>query len=201
MSLRLVQWYGGKGILWRWILDNLPGGAVYVEPFGGGASLLLNKPPHPVEVYNDLNGDLVNLFRAVQDESRFEKLKHRLEWTLYSYDEFRRARRILAESQDPDERAWAFYVAYNQGFSGVATSDGNWGRAHTDDAEKTSRWRNGIAKLPLIRERMMRVHIDNRDALEVIKYWDTPDTVFYIDPPYPHETRATKNLYDLETIE
>ncbi|GIV86602.1 MAG: DNA methyltransferase [Chloroflexus sp.] len=201
MALRLVQWFGGKGLRWRWILENLPSGRVYVEPFGGAASLLLNKPPHPVEVYNDLNGDLVNLFRAVQDEARFEKLKWRLEWTLYSYDEFRRARRILAESQDPDERAWAFYVACTQGFSGQSRHDGNWSRAFVSTvgmAENTSRWINGIAKLPLIRKRLMRVQIDNRDGLEVIRYWDSAETIFYIDPPYPHGTRTDDDDYACE---
>lgn len=198
MALRLIQWIGGKGLLWRWIIDNLPSGNIYVEPFGGAASVLLNKPPHPVEVYNDLNGDLVNLFRVVQDEVRFEKLRRRLEWTMYSYDEFRKARRVLTESDDLDERAWAFYVGYNQGFGGRFNSVGNWGRVFVGTLGNVRGFRSGIAKLDAIHKRMARVQIDNRDALDVIRYWDSSDTVFYIDPPYPHSTRKENNDYKHE---
>lgn len=199
--LSLIQYIGGKGAIWRFIVKNLPPGTVYVEPFGGGAAVLLNKDPHPIEVYNDIDDDLINLFRAIQDEKRFEKLKRRLRWTLYSYSEFCRALKILKESDDLDDRAWAFYVVKNQGYSGKAKSPGEWSRSFVPSrgmSTPNSRWITHYNNLDLIRERFMRVMIDGRDALEVISYWDTNDTVFYIDPPYPHSVRGKNNYYKYE---
>lgn len=201
-ALRLVRWRGGKGKIWKWIVDNLPSGKIYVEPFGGGASVLLNKPTHPVEVYNDINNDLVNLFRAVRDEQRFEKLKKKLEWTLYSREEFRQALEILQSSSDPDERAWAIYVACNQSLGGNYRSVGQWGRAFTSNSNGISQtcamWQSGLERLEAIKNRLSTVQIDNRDGIEVIKYWDTPETVFYIDPPYPSAIRVDKDAYRFE---
>lgn len=201
-GLSLVRWYGGKGLLAPWIINSLPAGyAVYVEPFGGAASVMLNKPPHPCEVYNDLHGDLVNLFRCVQDEERFLRLQKRLEWTLYSREEFRDALTILNTSEDKDERAWAFFVAQNQGFSGQAKSEGNWGRVFVSSrgmATTASKWQSHIESLEAIRKRMMRVQIDNVDALQCIRYWDKPETLFYLDPPYVHSTRTSNGDYTHE---
>lgn len=144
-----------RGCLRRRIIGNLPAGyAVYAEPYGGAASVMLNKPPHPCEVYNDLHGDLVNLFRCVQDEARFEKLAVRLEWTLYSRDEFALAIETLQTSNDPDERAWAFFTAQNQGFGGKAKSVGDWGRVFVSSrgmAYSASMWLSHIERLPAIR--------------------------------------------------
>lgn len=202
MGLSVIRWIGGKGHHWQWIVKHLPPGKIYVEPFGGAASVLLNKQPHPIEVYNDINSDLVNLFRAIQDEERFDKLFNRLLWTSYSLDEFRKAIEIIKFGDDPDERAWAFFVIQNQSFGGVsARSEGRWGRTFTPSngyANNCSRWNNTIANLHRIRERFMKVQIDNRNALDVIDYWDTEETVFYIDPPYPHDTRKSSNDYQHE---
>lgn len=115
-----VRWYGGKGRMLAKLLPVVPeGGAPYCEPYCGAASLFWRRPPAPVEVLNDLNGDLVNLFRCIQDLALFEDLKHRLTWTLYSRAEFVRALEILASDEAAGvTRAWAFFVAQNQGFAG-----------------------------------------------------------------------------------
>jgi len=189
-----VQWYGGKGRLAGWIRRHIPPGKVYVEPFAGAASLLFHLPPRPVEVLNDLNRDLVGLFRTLQDPRLFEELQHRLTWTLYSFEEFRRARRVLSSGeQDQVARAWAFFVAQNQGFGGKAKHDGDWGRVFVSFrgmAGATCRWRARLKLLEWWHDRLSRVQVDCRDALECIRYWDSPETVFYVDPPYIAGTRA-----------
>jgi DNA adenine methylase len=182
-----------------------PGGHPYCEPYMGGASLFFARDPAPVEVLNDLDGDLVNLFRCLQDPATFPELRHRLTHTLYSRAEFCRALDILAhkERADPILRAWAFFVRQNMAFAGqLAATPGDWGRSFTASrrggAETTSRWMGKLATLDAWHKRLLRVQIEQLDALEVIKYWDTKDTVFYLDPPYHLETRVGGSAYRCE---
>jgi len=174
---------------------------VYVEAYGGGASVLLNKPPSPVEVLNDIDSEVVNIFRVMQEEQKFNELKHRLEWTLYSRAEFVKALDIVQNETvtDPVLRAWAFFVAQNQGFSGINcrdSSEGNWSRSFTNN--KATAFADKVARLELFRKRLQRVYIDNIDAIACIQYWDSPDTLFYLDPPYIHDTRIDKKAYHHE---
>jgi len=188
-----VLWFGGKGKLARKIVPLLPRGRVYVEPFMGAASVFFHLPrPRPVEVLNDIDGELVNLFRVLQCPDTFRSFCHRVTWTPYARAEFIRALQSPMDA-DPVTRAWAFFVRQNQGFGGKANTPGDWGRVFTVSggmAEQTAKWRARLAMLPRWHDRLTRVQLDSRDALDVIAYWDTPDTVFYIDPPYVHDTRA-----------
>lgn len=194
-----VQWFGGKGNLRARIIPLIPSTKVYVEPYGGAGSVLFGRDPAPVEVWNDLHGDLVNLFRALQDGRRLRVLKHRIEHTLYSREEFVTAIETLADPDaKPQDRAWAFFVTQNQGFSGIAKSAGRWGRTFISNggmAGNTNAWLMRLAHLPDWHRRLARVQIDNRCALEVIRYWDSPDTTFYLDPPYVQDARVDKNVY------
>ena len=137
---------------------------VYVEAYGGGASVLLNKPPSPVEVLNDIDSEVVNIFRVLQDEVKFKELKHRLEWTLYSRAEFVRALDILQNGDvtDPVLRAWAFFVAQNQGFAGKDCrdfSEGDWGRSFTRN--QATGFANKVASLELVRNRLKNGQLVN----------------------------------------
>jgi DNA adenine methylase len=146
---------------------------------------------------NDLDQRIVNLYRVLQDREKFRELLHRLIWTPYSRAEFARALEILKDPEaDEVSRAWAFFVVQNQGFSGkpdVKTA-GRWGRSllttNRGMAETTNKWRVHLRLLSHWHQRLSRVQIDSVDALQAIRYWDTPDTVFYVDPPYVPETRG-----------
>jgi DNA adenine methylase len=170
----------------------------------GAASLFFARPPAPVEVLNDLDGDLVNLFRCLQEKDKFEELKHRLRYTLYARAEFGRAIEILKDKSitDPVLRAWAFFVAMNQGMSGCKPSGiGNWSRVFISNNGCAATTNNWIMRLSMLDDwhlRLLRAQIDSRDAIEVIRYWDNPDAVFYVDPPYHQETRKDKNIYAIE---
>ena len=96
-----VRWYGGKASLVGWLGPLVPQGRVYVEPFGGAASLLCSRPPAPVEVYNDVHGDLVNLFRCLQSRELFEDLAAKLDATLYSRSEYLGAIDVLGDLRAP----------------------------------------------------------------------------------------------------
>jgi DNA adenine methylase len=184
---------GGKSRLVRVLLPLVPYGndvQVYAEPYCGSAALFFAKKPHPIEVLNDLDQRLVNLFRALQDPEIFPALKHRLRYTLYSRAEFERALEILRqEGTDPVDRAWALFVARNQSFSGNMRV---WGRVLTKSeygvASSVNKWLAKLAFLDEWHQRLMMAQIDCVDALEFVEYWDTEKTFFYIDPPYHPDT-------------
>lgn len=194
-----VSHYGGKGNMKAKLFPLIPYSQLYVEPYFGAGSIFWNREPSPVEVVNDLHGDLINLMRCFQDDSRCQKLYARLAATLYSLDEFRLALATLKESSDLDDRAWAFYVMRNQGFAGIdVKTDGRWGRNFVSSrgmAQTSASWWTRFDEFPKWYQRIARVQIDNRDALVVIKYWDSDDTTFYLDPPYVTETRVDSKVY------
>jgi len=203
------KWFGGKGNLARWVVRHLPrdGVQVYCEPYAGMASVLWHLPqPYPVEVLNDLDERIVTLFRVLQDEGKFKQLAHRLIWTPYARAEFERAVEMLQCWDDlaPVDRAWAFFTALNQGFGGrVPESGGNWGRTFVVNrgmAQQANIWRGHMKLLAWWHDRLTRIQIDCRDALDVIRYWDRGDTLFYIDPPYVPSTRSNTR-YTIEADE
>lgn len=190
-----VCWVGGKGKMTSKLLKLVPDTKIYVEPYGGAASLLFAREPSPVEVYNDIDNRLVGLMRVLQDPEQFEKFATRVEGTLYSQEEFREALRILHGNGQfsEEDRAWALFVAQNQGFSGwIPKYEGNWGRSFVSSrgmASSVSAWLRRLDRLAAWHDRISRVQIDSRDALVVIKYWDSDETTQYLDPPYVLETR------------
>lgn len=190
----LVRYYGGKGNMLGKLLPLIPWSRIYVEPFGGAASVLMNLKPRPVEVYNDLDGEIVNLARVMQDPRTHRRLRYTLEHTLYSRAEFMRALEVRRSGcDDPVLRAWATFVACNQGFSGRAESQGDWGCAFVSVrgmAVTVSTWNRRVEALAAQHRRLRRVQIDSVDGLECIRYWDSPDTLFYCDPPYVPGSRA-----------
>lgn len=174
------------------LLPLLPIGSVYVEPFGGAANLLAARPPAGLEIYNDLDEDMVNLFRVLQRPMAFRLLRRRLRFTSWSRAEFARALRLIRSPSDLD-RAWAWFVLCNQGFAGHrATCVGNWGRERSARAggPKALTFRSRVRRLLAIVRRFARVQIEQRDAFRCIRDYDTPETVFYLDPPYCLGTRC-----------
>lgn len=195
------MWYGGKGNFAKHILPYLSTEHhTYAEPYCGAASVFWHKQKSKVEVLNDLNGDIVNLFRVFQDRNLREEFKHRIEFTLYSFDEFKLALSIVDDAA-PIDRAWAFYVRQNQGWCGKCDSPGDWGRtfnAYCGMSGTANKWVKRRNTIDWWSKRLSGVQLDNRDALEFIKFWDRPDTLFYCDPPYVADTRRSKDDYDHE---
>lgn len=195
-NLSLIRWAGGKGKQLKDLLPLIPPSRIYVEPFGGGASVLLNRERMPVEVYNDLDGALVNLFEVVRGNESFDEFSRLLDYTPYSRDEFERCLSFEGLS-DPVRRAVAFYTVINQSISGKRLARrGDWARGRNDNLAE--RWYMRHEKLAAIHERIRTVQIEARDALDILQEWDTPDTTFYCDPPYILETRKQKKYYAVE---
>jgi DNA adenine methylase len=194
-------WYGGKFSHLDWLLPLLPSCHHYCEPFGGSAAVLLNRAPSPVETYNDLDGEVVNFFRVLREEKN--ALIEAIGLTPFSREEFALACK-LDPKVSPMERARRFYVRARQVRTGLAqtASLGRWANCkQTSRAGMSgvvSRWLGSVEDLPKIAERLLRVQIENRPALDVIRLYDSPQTLFYCDPPYVHETRGDSNAYGYE---
>ena len=183
-------YYGGKHYSVKWILPLLPKCQHYVEPFCGAGYIALNREPSPVETINDLNGDLINFFVQLRDNA--EQLIDGIELTLYSRNELTLAREPC---DDNLERARRFLVRVVQGYSGNLNSTGWSSNVNTPQAKGVARWFNRIPKLPAIVSRLKQMQIESKPALEIIKRYDTGNTLFYCDPPYLQSTRSSKTDY------
>jgi DNA adenine methylase len=194
-------WYGGKYSHLDWLLPLLPACHHYCEPFAGSAAVLLNRPPAPVETYNDVDGEVVNFFRTLRDHR--DELAARIGLTPFSREEFALACQYDSEVDDV-ERARRFYVRARQVRTGLAqtASLGRWANCkNTSRAGMSgvvSRWLGGVDALPDIADRLLRVQIENRPAVEVVRLYDAPETLLYCDPPYVHDTRGDSKAYGFE---
>lgn len=187
----LLRYYGGKWLLAKWIIEHMPQHRIYVEPFGGAASVLLQKDVAFSEVYNDLDGDVVNLFRVLQNKSQYAELEHRLKYTLHSRVEFEDA---YNPSRDPVDRAHKLIVRSWMGYSTGAHRRTGY-RTNIKQVARSSTstdWCNWVDTLELTVQRIRTVNIENRPAVDVIQGHDTGNTLFYVDPPYPFSTRSDK---------
>lgn len=190
-----LAWHGGKFGLLSWIIGQMPphsSYSTYVEPFGGAASVLLGKRPSYHEVYNDLNGGVVNFFDMLR--ARPDELINAIRLTPYSRREHKRAWEPCA---DHLERARRFYVRVWQSFgSGTATTAAaaGWKYDKRQVRGKSSpsalqQW-NDVSTLWKVAERLKGVQIEEDDALKVIQRYDSEQALLYVDPPYLLETRS-----------
>lgn len=183
----LLRYHGGKFRLAPWILRHLPPHRVYVEPFGGGASVLLQKHRSYAEIYNDLDGEVVNLFRVARDNG--ERLAQACELTPFARTEFASA---YEPHGDPLEQARRTLVRSFMGFGSAGASGQVTGfRANSNRSGTTPAhdWMNYPAHLRNVIQRLRGVVIENRDAIEVMSIHDSVEAVHYVDPPYVHSTR------------
>ena len=195
-------WYGGKFSHLDWLLPLIPPGRHYCEPFAGSAAVLLNREPSPVETYNDIDGEVSNFFRVLRNDP--DELTRSIGLTPFSREEFYLACSLPDAPISDLERARRFFVRARQVRTGLAQSAslGRWANCkYTSRAGMSgvvSRWLGSVEMLPFIAERLLRVQIENRPALDLIRLYDGPETVFYCDPPYPHESRGDASAYGNE---
>lgn len=198
MKSQPLKWHGGKGAfqgkLAKWILSLMPDHTHYVEPYFGGGSVLLRKNPEGVsEVANDINGNLVNFWRVLRECP--EDLIKILELLPFSRDQFNAAKE--ASPLYCLQSAVDFFVCNRQSRQGLGKDFATLtkSRLRCGMNEQASSWWGAIEGLPEIAERLKRVVIENRPALDLIEAEDSPKTLFYLDPPYLHETRSSTGEY------
>lgn len=185
-----LRYHGGKWKLTSWLLQFFPPHRVYGEAFGGGGSVLLRKPRTYAEVYNDLDGEVVNLFRMLRD--RGAELRQMLALTPFARAEFTLS---YQPSDDPLEWARRTVARSFMGFgSAAATGESSGFRANSNRSGTTPAhdWANLASAMPALVERLRGVVIENRDAMAVAVHQDGPETLHYFDPPYVHSTRSGK---------
>ena len=184
-----VRYYGSKWRLAPWILSHFPAHTCYVEPYAGGANVLLRKLPVTYEVYNDLDREVVHFFRTLREHTA--DLLRAIDLTPYSRLELDEA---YEATDDPLERARRFYVRSWQAFHpGQPNQRTGWRRQTQGGRGKSvvKDWNDTARLLPVV-ERLKHVQIECDTAEAVIRNFDGPDTLFYLDPPYLTETRCDK---------
>jgi DNA adenine methylase len=193
----LLRWHGGKWNLAPWVIGFFPPHRCYVEPFGGAASVLIRKPRSYAEVYNDLDGDVVNLFRVLRSARAAELIKL-VRLTPFSRVDFKDA---YDASDEPVERARRLIVRSFMGFgsNGHARSTGFRANSNRSGTTPAHDWSNYPDALARIVDRLSGVVVENRDAKEVMAAHDTSETLHYVDPPYVLSTRSdTSKDYAVE---
>lgn len=186
----VLRYHGGKWRLAPWIISHFPKHSAYVEPFGGGASVLMQKEPSREEVYNDLDGDIVNVFRVLRNPFKAYILEHLLSLTPYAREEFEGAYEE-AVSDVEQARRTIIRAFMAQGSGGATRNDINgWRSRRVSSRWPVADWQSYPCEIPLFVERLRNVTIENRPAIDVIKRYDSTDTLIYADPPYLPETRT-----------
>lgn len=198
----VLRYFGGKWAIAPWVIQHLPPHRIYVEPFGGAASVLLRKPRSRVEVYNDLDEEIVGVFRTIQCPDTCAMLIRRLRRTPYSRDEFERA--FLA-TPNPVERSAraiirAFMAFHHESLFNLRQTSFADARHRSGNRSKAHEWATYPRSLAAVCRRLRGVVLERRDAFEVIRAQDTPETLFFVDPPYLPSTRS-KSGYRHELTE
>lgn len=195
----VLRYHGGKYLLADWLISLFPPHRVYVEPFGGAASVLLRKPRSYAEVYNDLEDGVVNLFRVLREPSAALDLESAIRLTPFARKEFEGS---YEATTDPIERARRTVIRAFMGFGSGAVNEGrktgfrsNSNRSGTTPARDWVTWPDSVKEFT---DRLQGVVIENRDAIEVMQAHDSPETLHYVDPPYVHEVRQSVGAYKFE---
>ena len=187
----VMRYHGGKFRLAEWIMGFFPDHDTYVEPFGGAGSVLMRKPRSPAEVYNDLDDEVVNVFRVLRDPVRARRLKEVCTLTPYARSEFVGT---YESSADPVEQARRTIFRAAAGFGSAGATKGRTGfRSYSKPDRSVTPamdWASYPEVVSTFCERLRGVTIESGDAVDVIDRHDAPGTLFFVDPPYMHETRA-----------
>lgn len=198
MESNPLKWHGGKSYLAARIIEHFPPHVHYVEPFFGGGAVLFAKPDELIEghseVINDIDAELTNFWYVLKHNYLFREFCRWAIVTPFSEVEWDDA---SVACGGPVSRAVQFFIRYRQSRQGLGKCFATLSRTRTRRGmnEQVSSWLSALDGLPEAHERLRRVVILNRPAVDVIRSQDGPDTLYYCDPPYMHETRVTTEDY------
>jgi DNA adenine methylase len=191
-----LRYMGGKWRLAPWIIEQFPPHRTYVEPFGGAASVLLRKPRSWREVYNDLDDEVVTLFRVLRDPVMGADLARQISLTPWARSEFDLS---YAPTDDPLECARRTVVRAFMGHGSTAIAlrrrTGFRSKCDRNGTHPSTDWTAMPPALEAISERLRGVVIERRPALEVMASLDGPGNLIYADPPYVHAGRSRKRCH------
>lgn len=196
-----ITYYGGKQRIAKWVLSHIPEHRIYCEPFFGGGAVFFAKKPSYLECINDINDNLINFYLQIQNN--FEKLSMGIRSSLHSESMYKKAVAIYngTRSADDIEKAIATWIVFSQSWNSSARAgwkfEQGYGGSHIAIVLEHAR-RNFC---PWLQERLKNVQISCRDAIQVIEDRDTPDTFFYLDPPYPGTNQGHYSGYTFDNLE
>lgn len=198
--MNIIQYPGSKDNLSATIISYFPRHKLYVEVFGGSGAVLFNKQPSEIEVYNDLDENLAVLFRVLRDPEKSKLLYELIRMTLYSRAEFELSQtKITAHKFISDiDHALSVFLTYNLSYGGIIhhrreKDTASFGYSRT--TSKAAQYRRRVNSIPETARRLEQVIIEQLDFRELIERYDSPDTLFYIDPPYIGTSRAKGTDY------
>jgi DNA adenine methylase len=196
-----ISYYGGKQRMCPKIVPLIPRHTVYVEPFAGGAAVFFAKPwpkvsdtNHYREVLNDKDQRIINFYQQLRDNG--QALCDKLALTLYSEAEYQLAKDL--DCEDKLEAARRYYTNSQQSFA--KKLNGGWGRSVYGQNQAVT-WAKKVNQLPEYIDCMASVFIACEDALKIIKQWDSPQTFFYCDPPYPETNCGHYRGYTIQDFQ
>ncbi|MEA5259459.1 DNA adenine methylase [Arcicella aquatica] len=192
-----ISYYGGKQNMLKHILPKIPDHFLYVEPFFGGGAVFFGKKKSNAEVVNDINQRLITFYKVLKYD--FEELEKLIDETFHSRAQHKEAggeyKDGIDDIKDPLVMAWAVWVQTNMSFSckiGSGFGYDKGGKSPLRLFNKKQRFTEGY------QERMKMVTIESYDVLKVIKAYDSPETFFYLDPPYISSDQGHYKGYTLE---
>lgn len=187
-----IKWFGGKSYHKKNIIQLMRPYQhdIYVEVFGGSGAVLFAKPPVKSEIYNDLDKGLVNFFKVLSDPELFKQFRRKVAVLPYSRELYNQYQKTWNKQNNKVDKAVQWFFIARQSFAGRFGN--SWGYSVTSSRNMNkvvSGWLSAIDRLPECHDRMQRVLIENNDFRKIIKAYDTPRTMFYLDPPYIPDTR------------
>lgn len=190
--------HGGKFYLAKWVIDNFPENyenMTYIEPYIGGANVLINKKKSVNEIVSDVDPNIIEIYHALRDEPK--ELIRRLNLCKYCQETFERAIK-KAKFDDYLDHAVNEFIVKRMSRGGLGKAFAWSNRERGGQPGDVNAWQTAIKGLPYLAERLKEVYIFNKPAVEVLKTFDSPDSFTYCDPPYLHETRVSKTVYSSE---
>lgn len=187
----VLRYHGGKFRLAPWVISFFPKHQCYVEPFGGAASVLMLKDRVGAECYNDMDSNIVNVFRILRNETTALELQRRVALTPFAREEFDWSYEPAIDEMDAAHKIIVRSFMGHGSDSATRSCRTGFRSKLTDGrvlpAYEWSTWADAI---PSFTRRLAGVCIENRDAFEVIERMDGPNTLTFVDPPYVHSTRS-----------
>ncbi len=189
----LLKYPGSKWRIAKWIIAHFPEHKVYCEPFFGSGAVFFNKKHVYTETINDIDGNVVNLFRVCREHP--DELARLIELTPFSRDEFKAC---YEKSDNPIEQARRTIVRYHQSFGASNSSKNSWKNVQTFGGPRCATMWNYLPKtIAECAEVLKEAQIENIDAIELIRRYNDKNTLVYCDPPYLQSLRR-KNMYACE---
>ena len=189
----VIKYPGSKWSIANWIISHFPSHHSYLEPFFGSGAVLFTKKRSPIETVNDLDKDVVNLFRQIREDT--ERLADAIYWTPYARSEYERAWAAQYTETDPFQRAVDFYIRMMMGH-GFRTTGEKVGWKNDVQGREAAYAAGYWCKTPEMifeaAERLRKVQIENLPAVDLIRRFNFPNVLIYADPPYVLSTRHGK---------